>query len=88
MKSLLSVLTLSAALGLSAGCGPQEAFCPNSGIDGGPVCPIVGDDAIIPTMDMSSGLCGSGEFLGDNPDGNMDKQICLCKGSNTLPPCN
>ena len=61
MKSLLSVLALAATLGLAAGCGPQEAFCPNTGVDGGPVCPINGDDAAIPTMDMGgTSLCQNG----------------------------
>jgi hypothetical protein len=87
MKSLLSVLALSATLGLVAGCGPQDAFCPNTS-DAGGVCPINGDDAIITPMDMKGGgLCGSGQYLGDNPDGNMDKQVCLCSSNNALPPC-
>jgi hypothetical protein len=87
MKSLLSVLALAATLGLAAGCGPQEAFCPNTGVDGGPVCPINGDDAPVQTMDMGgTNICGSGQHLGDNPDGDGD-QVCLCK-TNTPPPCS
>ncbi|HEY6475633.1 MAG TPA: hypothetical protein VI456_03575, partial [Polyangia bacterium] len=72
MKSLLSVLALAAALGLSAGCGPQEAFCPNtSAKDAGGVCPINGDDASMPGMDMGGGnSCPTGQGLGENPDGN------------------
>jgi hypothetical protein len=86
MKSLLSVLALSAALCLSAGCGPQESFCPNTS-DAGGVCPINGDDGPIQGMDMRTSICPSGQTLGDNPDGNMDKLICLCNTTNTLPPC-
>jgi len=72
MKSLLSVLALSAALGLAAGCGPQNAFCPNtSAKDAGGVCPINGDDASM-NMDMPNGnTCPSGQHLGENPDGNL-----------------
>jgi hypothetical protein len=87
MKSLLSVLALSAALGLAAGCGPQESFCPNtSALDAGGVCPVVGDDVMVKPMDMASGLCGPGQFTGDNPDGNGD-QICLCASTGKAPPC-
>jgi hypothetical protein len=84
MKSLLSVLALSAALGFTAGCGPQEAFCPNSDGAGG-VCPIHGDDASMTGMDMKNSICNTGEHLGDNPDGNMTF-ICLC-ADDSLPPC-
>jgi hypothetical protein len=71
MKSLLSVLALSAALGLAAGCGPQEAFCPNTS-DAGGVCPIFGDDAMAPVQDMGGGPmgCPAGYQLETNPDGN------------------
>ncbi len=57
MKSLLSLACplLLAALGLAAGCGPQEAFCPNVGVDGGPVCPIFGDDAMAPITNDGHG---------------------------------
>jgi hypothetical protein len=60
MKSLVAVLTLAGALGLTAGCTPSESFCPNVGADAGGVCPIFGDDAIAPPNDMgmSGGLCG------------------------------
>ena len=69
MKSLFSVLALAVALGFSAGCGPQEAFCPNTGVDGGPVCPINGDDASMTGKDMNTNICPPGQHLGDNPDG-------------------
>jgi hypothetical protein len=90
--SLLARLSLLGALGLAAGCGPQEAFCPNTGVDGGPVCPINGDDGMVPTMDMGGGMiCPTGQQLGDNPDGNTSGPngglICVCKGTGTVPPC-
>jgi hypothetical protein len=87
MKSLLSVLALAATLGLAAGCGPQESFCPNtSAKDAGGVCPINGDDAPVKTMDMGgTGICPAGQGLGDNPDGNPGL-ICVC-ANGTLPPC-
>ena len=90
MKSLLSVLALAAALGLAAGCGPQESFCPNtSAKDAGGVCPINGDDAPIQTTDMGgTGICPPGQHLGDNPDGNMSAGlICVCVNG-TAPPCS
>ena len=85
MKSLLSVLALCAALGFAAGCGPQEAFCPNSDGKGG-VCPIIGDDASMPGMDMKG--CPMGQYLGDNPDGNTNAPVCLCTVGGGLPPCS
>ena len=80
MKSLFVVVMLAGALGLTAGCGPQEAFCPSVGADAGGVCPIFGDDAMAPVQDtgMTGGGCGAGFHLGDNPDGNMSGGlICL-----------
>jgi hypothetical protein len=50
-KSLWLVCALSGALVGAAGCGPEQAYCPNTGTNG--VCPILGDDA-----SMSNG--GSG----------------------------
>jgi hypothetical protein len=62
MKSLFAVLMLAGALGLAAGCGPQEAFCPNVGADAGGVCPIFGDDATAPVQDSSTGgSCPAGQ---------------------------
>jgi hypothetical protein len=88
MKSLLSILALAAALGLAAGCGPQEAFCPNtSAKDAGGVCPINGDDRPITLMDMRTSLCDPGQHLGDNPDGNQEGTFCVCNSNNQLPPC-
>ena len=62
MKSLVAILMLSGALGLTAGCTPSESFCPNVGADAGGVCPIFGDDGMAPTTDTgtSGGLCGDG----------------------------
>jgi hypothetical protein len=62
MKSLVAVLMLAGALGLSAGCTPSESFCPNVGADAGGVCPIFGDDGMAPVDDMgtSGGLCPDG----------------------------
>ena len=62
MKSLVAVLMLAGALGLAAGCGPQEAFCPNVGADAGGVCPIFGDDAMAPIQDTgTAGNCPDGQ---------------------------
>ena len=70
MKSFFVVLMLAGALGLAAGCGPQEAFCPSVGADAGGVCPIFGDDAMAPVQDMGmSNPCPGGGFV-ENPDGN------------------
>jgi hypothetical protein len=89
MKSLLVVLVLAGALGLSAGCGPQEPFCPNVASDAGGVCPIFGDDAVAPVQDMGMGNvgCPSGQHYGDNPDGNMSALICVCPDL-SVPPCS
>ena len=72
MKSLLAILMLAGALGLTAGCTPSEAFCPNVGADAGGVCPIFGDDGMAPTQDMggSSPNCPAGYQQETNPDGN------------------
>jgi hypothetical protein len=90
MKSLLSVLALSAALGFVVGCGPQDAFCPNTS-DAGGVCPINGDDVIVRPMDMGGNCggatCGSGEYCGDDPNGSGGS-VCLCTIGGGLPPCN
>jgi hypothetical protein len=85
MKSLLSVLALSAALGFAAGCGPQDAFCPNtSALDAGGVCPINGDDAQ-PQGDMANSNCPMGQFKGTDSSGNP---VCLCTIGGGPPPCN
>ena len=76
MKSLLSVLLLAGALGLAAGCGPQEAFCPNVGADAGGVCPIFGDDAVAPVQDMQHRRLPDGLSTSRrNPDGQPD--VCV-----------
>jgi len=92
MKSLLSALALAAALGLAAGCAPQEAFCPNtSAKDAGGVCPINGDDVIVRPSDMGGNCggktCGQGEYCGDDPSGGGGS-TCLCTIGGGLPPCN
>ena len=59
-KSLWIVLVLSGAAAGAAGCGPQQAFCPNSGNSQG-VCPILGDDG--PSQAGTSGgmlMCDAG----------------------------
>jgi hypothetical protein len=85
MKWLLSVFALSAALGFAAGCGPQEAFCPNtSASDAGGVCPIYGDDAMAQGKDMTTG-CPMGQFLSTDSSGNT---VCLCTVGGGPPPCN
>jgi len=62
MKSLVAILMLAGALGVTAGCTPSEAFCPTVGADAGGVCPIFGDDGMAPVQDTGTGgdLCPSG----------------------------
>lgn len=71
MKSLVAILMLSGALGLTAGCTPSESFCPNVGADAGGVCPIFGDDGMAPVQDMGGMMtgCPSGYQQETNPDG-------------------
>ena len=78
MKSLLAVLMLAGALGLTAGCTPSESFCPNTSADAGGVCPIFGDDGMAPVQDMggSSPACQPGYQQQTNPDGNAGL-ICV-----------
>ncbi|HLK89413.1 MAG TPA: hypothetical protein VKZ18_05950 [Polyangia bacterium] len=84
MRSFLSLLLLSSALALGAGCGPKEAFCPNVGADAGGVCPIFGDDAQAPIQDTgTNNPCPGGGFV-ENPDGNG--LICVCSNGGP-PPC-
>jgi hypothetical protein len=92
MKSLLSVLALSAALGFAAGCGPQDAFCPNtSAHDAGGVCPINGDDVMVRPTDMGGSCggntCGTGEYCGEDPNGGGGS-VCLCTIGGSQTPCN
>ena len=72
MKSLLAVLMLAGALGLTASCAPKDSFCPNVGADAGGVCPIFGDDGMAPMQDMGGGgpNCPPGYQQETNPDGN------------------
>jgi hypothetical protein len=78
MKSLVALLMLSGALGLTAGCTPSESFCPNKGADAGGVCPVFGDDGAPPVQDMGMVMtgCPSGYQLETNPDGNVNG-ICV-----------
>jgi hypothetical protein len=71
MKSLVAILMLAGGLGLTAGCTPSEAFCPNVGADAHGVCPIFGDDGGPPQVDMGMGTggCASGYQQETNPDG-------------------
>ena len=81
MKSLWMLCVLVAGLGLAAGCGPQEAFCPETGKNG--VCPIKGDlDAHVRQMDSGgpTSLCPAGQHISQNPDGNI---IGICVPDNT-----
>lgn len=76
MKSLWMLCVLAAGLAVSAGCGPQEKFCPNIGKNG--VCPIAGDDAAIKQFDSGSGNnggtgCQPGTHLMCDSNGN-----CVC----------
>jgi hypothetical protein len=78
MKSLLAVLMLAGALGLTAGCTPSEAFCPTVGADAGGVCPIFGDDGMAPVVDMGVGgnTCGPNQQATVGPDGGI---VCVNK---------
>ena len=72
MKSLVAILMLAGALGLTAGCTPQESFCPNAGADAGGVCPTFGDDGMAPVEDMGDDddrLCEPAISRQTNPDG-------------------
>ena len=82
MKSLLAISMLAAALGLTAGCTPSEAFCPNVGADAGGACPIFGDDGAPPVQDMgmSTGGCLSGYQQEPNPDGDGNL-VCVKVGN-------
>jgi len=65
-KSLWMVCALAGVLAGAVGCGPQQAFCPNTGTKGG-VCPIVGDDAQAPPgVDADNG-CPTGQHFVINP---------------------
>ena len=73
-STFLAVVGLAVSL-LTVSCGPQEAFCPNTG-DGG-VCPIVGDEKSAPVTDSGGGnVCPGGEGL------------IICNGKAQCPPCN
>jgi hypothetical protein len=78
MKSLLAILMLAGALGLTAGCTPSEAFCPNVGADAHGVCPIFGDDGGPPVQDtgMPGGPCGANQQATIGPDGGI---VCVDK---------
>jgi hypothetical protein len=78
MKSLVAMLMLSGALGLTAGCTPSESFCPNVGADAGGVCPIFGDDGMAPVddMGMTGGPCGANQQATVGPDGGI---VCIDK---------
>lgn len=72
MKSLWKLLGLVGALSavitiaVAAGCGPQQAFCPNTGTSG--ICPIQGDDAqAMPGVDAEGMGCDAGSSLGIDP---------------------
>jgi hypothetical protein len=82
MKSLLAILMLAGALGLTAGCTPSEAFCPNVGADAGGVCPIFGDDGAPPVQDMGMGTggCPAGFQQVVNPDGDGNL-VCMKIGN-------
>jgi len=73
MKSLWILFGLSAALAIASSCGPQQAYCPNTGKNG--VCPILGDDGG-PINTGSGGSQGSGctGQLQPGPDGGL---ICV-----------
>jgi len=78
MKSLLAVLMLAGALGLTAGCTPSESFCPNTGADAGGVCPIFGDDGKAPLDDtgVMGGPCNANQQATIGPDGGI---VCVDK---------
>ena len=70
MKSLWILFALSAGLAIAASCGPQQAYCPNTGKNG--VCPITGDEAGVSNGTGGNGGtngCPAGQQLEPNPDG-------------------
>jgi hypothetical protein len=67
-KSLWMVCALAGALTVAAGCGPQQAYCPNTGNAQG-VCPIQGDDAQVKGVDAQTQQCPTGyQFLPNDAD--------------------
>jgi hypothetical protein len=64
-KSLWVVCALAGALTGATGCGPGQAYCPNSGnAQGG--CLLAGDDAQAQGVDASSG-CPAGQHFVIDP---------------------
>jgi hypothetical protein len=65
-KSLWMGCALFGVLAGAAGCGPQQAFCPNTGNSQG-VCPILGDDGGGIMQDADNTLvCPDGSMPGFN----------------------
>lgn len=73
-KSLWMVCALAGALTVAAGCGPQQAYCPNTGVNGGSSCPIAGNDAQTQQQEAGS-ACPAGEKPGIDPTTHM--LICV-----------
>jgi hypothetical protein len=64
-KSLWVVCALAGALTGATGCGPGQAYCPNTGnAQGG--CLLAGDDAQAPTQEAGA-VCPPGEKPGIDP---------------------
>jgi hypothetical protein len=64
-KSLWVVCALAGALTGATGCGPGQAYCPNTGnAQGG--CLLAGDDAQAPNG-MDTSVCPAGEMFVIDP---------------------
>jgi hypothetical protein len=75
MKSLWKSLCVALALfgvvtiAISAGCGPEKAFCPNTSPSKNGVCPILGDDGGGIGQDSQTPTCPTGQHWGLLPGG-------------------
>ena len=67
-KSLWVVCALAGALTGATGCGPGQAYCPNTGNSQGG-CLLAGDDASSTNPDAQGVDCPPGETYGVLPDG-------------------
>jgi hypothetical protein len=72
-KSLWVVCALAGALTGATGCGPGQAYCPNTGnAQGG--CLLAGDDAQAQGQDAQGLQCPPGESPGFN---SANQLVCL-----------
>lgn len=69
--ALFAVVTIA----ISAGCGPEKAFCPNTSPNNNGICPILGDDGGGIGQDSQGGLtCPDGSAPGFN---SANMYVCI-----------